>query len=105
MGRNVKNTNLETEHMPTPGVLGRKITVADAVIDLGKLHGNTQYVWLQVQDQPIQVTFDGSDPAASTGFLYPATTFLKLSARMAAAAKLIRATGSSGAVYVQECTR
>jgi len=60
---------------------------------------------LQVQAQPVRITYDDSAPSATEGFRYDANATLMLSAAAAAGIKLIREGGTSATVYVQEFTR
>ena len=89
----------------TPGATDQGITVADTAIALGDLTAEaTTHVLVTVSDQPIRVTFDGSDPTTSNGHYWAAAKEEVLTRELAAVMKMIRATGSSGYLHATELT-
>lgn len=105
MHKQVTITNIESEHIPTPGVPGRSVTAGTVPAALGPFNANTRYVLMQVQDAPVRLTYGGDTPAAGTGFLHPAGTLIKMNTASADAVRLVRAGSADAAVYLQESTR
>lgn len=103
--RNVNVTNYVNEYIRTPGVIGRSVTAGNTATTLGALNAKTRYVLLQVQAQPVRLTYDGENPTSSVGFRYDANATLMLSVTAARGVKVIREGSSDATIYVQEFTR
>jgi len=101
----VRIANMEHELMATPGVASRAVTVADTALGVGTFGANTRYVLLQVQGYPVRYRLDGTAPTSSVGFTAAADDQLLLDVRAAGQLRLIRSTGDSATVYLQELTQ
>ena len=105
MKRNVNVSDQIHRLRPMAGVAAQSITVSNAVVQLAALNENTVAVQLQVQDQPVRISFDGVNPTTTLGFVYAANSVLTISAQAAAAMKMIRSGGTDAVVYAQELTK
>jgi hypothetical protein len=89
------NTRVGNLHIsPMPGGAGARLEV-DGTARMLTVPAGARYVAWQVQTAPLIVTFDGTTPSATNGFVLPAGTTGEWSAATATQAKLIR-EGATG---------
>lgn len=106
----VKVTNQEHNLVFQNGTTHKGFTVADTAGSLETLgsftfNANTEYVLIQIQSQPVRITFDGATtPTATVGFSYAAGTKEVWSIDKAKDALLVREGGTSADVELQEFT-
>lgn len=103
-----KVINLEHNIVAQKGTTHQGFAVADTAGTLETLGSftfadDTNYVLIEVQAQPVRITFDGSTaPTASIGFSYSAGTKELWHVDRAKDAKLIREGGTNAAIELQE---
>jgi len=102
----MSNMNVGNFHIkPVAGVLDEALTVDDTEgglqLDATVWTSATRYVLIQVQDNPVRVTFDGSAPTATNGFRYVANQIAEWSVPLARVAKFIREGAGDAVVHQQ----
>lgn len=81
---------------PNPNATNQNLAVAGSPVSFAALNIDTDYVIIDVQDDDVYVTFDGTTPSASNGHILPrAQGLLVISANAAKAAKFIQVSGGS----------
>jgi hypothetical protein len=94
--------------VPTTGATAKRLTVdataGGVAVDPTTIHPLTQFVYLNVQDADVIVTFDGSVPSVTNGHILPVGFIDTWDVRAFTVAKFIRRTGTSGVVYATEQT-
>lgn len=81
---------------PNPNANDQALTVDDTVRQFAALHIDTDYVVLDIQDNNVRATFDGSAPTASNGhLLVKEQGLITLSANVAKAMKMIRVSSNA----------
>ena len=87
---------------PNPNANDQALTVDDTVRQFAALHADTDYVVLDIQDNNVRATFDGSAPTASNGhLLVKEQGLITLSANVAKAMKMIRVS-SNAVIHLTE---
>lgn len=82
------------------GTSGQGITVTDSVTQFASFGANPTHVFATIHTANVWVTFDGTDPVAgANGHQLVPGDSLDLSKAMAAKAKFVRETSTSGFVY------
>ena len=88
---------------PNPNATNQNLTVSNSAVSLTAPHTDTDYVIIDVQDNDVYITFDGTTPSASNGHVLPdGQGVLVISANAARVAKFIRATGSDGVIHATQ---
>ena len=88
---------------PNPNATNQNLTVSNSTVSLTAPHTDTDYVIIDVQDNDVYITFDGTTPSASNGHVLPdGQGLLVISANAARVAKFIRATGSDGVIHATQ---
>jgi len=92
--------------VPTGGVADQPLlTVSNSAISLASSYDTkTRYIVLDVQDQDVRVTYDGSNPTTSNGHVLAAGTSYTWAKETALAAKVIRAGGTDAKIAQSEFT-
>jgi hypothetical protein len=93
--------------VPVAGVVHDVVTVSNSAKALTtdvSIDEGCRVVRLQVQGAALRARWDGTDPDASTGFLWSANETKDLPASLAKSIKWIRATGSDATVVVAQLT-
>lgn len=100
---NVRITNTATQVIRQAGTTHKQRTVSTTALDLlaDATDPLTRYVCMQVTGDAIRVTFDGTNPTSTKGFLYPVGTKEYMTPILAKSAKAIRVTGDA-VVELQE---
>lgn len=81
---------------PNPNATNQNLTVAGSAVSITAPNIDTDYVVIDVQDNDIYVTFDGTTPSATNGHILPkAQGLLVISKNAAKAAKFIQVSGSA----------
>jgi hypothetical protein len=101
---NSKIVNTPSQAIPQSGTSHTQATIAGTAVLIisGSLNANTSHVLMQFNGANARVTFDGSNPTASKGFIYPDGSTAYLTRSMAAAAKAIRGDVTNVTVEIQE---
>lgn len=101
---NAKIVNTPSQAIPQSGAAHTQKTISSSAVAIinGPLNANTSHVLLQFNGANARVTFDGSDPSAAKGFIYPDGATAYLTRSMALAAKSIRAATTDVVVEIQE---
>lgn len=101
---NAKIVNTPSQAIPQSGAAHAQTTIgaSAALIIAGSLNANTSHVLMQFNGANTRVTFDGTSPTTSKGFVYPDGATAYLTRSMAIAAKAISATGVSVVIEIQE---
>jgi len=83
--------------VPAPGQTDERLTVSSSVVTFTSTwdYSNVKFVTLDVQDNDVFVTFDGSDPTSSNGHRLYAGQAYTWHLRRAQAAKFIRASSDA----------
>jgi len=88
---------------PNPNATNQNLTVSSSAVSLTAPHGDTDYVIIDVQDNDVYVTFDGTTPSASNGHVLPdGQGLLVISANAARAAKFLRYSSSDGVIHATQ---
>jgi hypothetical protein len=88
--------------VPNGTVSGQNLAVSTSAVQFSAFHTDTKYVMIDVQDDSVYVTFDGSTPSASNGhILLKEQGLLVLSALAGKAAKFLRVT-TNAVVHVSQ---
>ena len=88
--------------VPNATVAGENLAVSTSAVQFSAFHTDTKYVMIDVQDDSVYVTFDGSTPSASNGhILLKEQGLLVLSALAGKAAKFIQVT-TAAVVHVSQ---
>ena len=90
---------------PVSGAAGYRLAVSSSPVQLSaglSYHGDTKYIFIDVQNQDVIVTFDGSTPSTSNGHVLSVGYRAFWHVNTARAAKFIRAGGSDGAVHASQ---
>ena len=81
---------------PNPSATNENLAVAGSSVSFAALNIDTDYVIIDVQDNDVYVTFDGTTPSASNGHILPKSQgLLVISANAAKAAKFIQVSGAA----------
>ena len=102
---NAKIVNTPSQAIPQYGAPHTQVTVSSsAVALLGTLTLNveTTHVLIQFTGANARVTFDGTSPTTSKGFVYSDGSTAYLTRSMASAAKAIRDDSTDVVVEIQE---
>ena len=96
--------NTPSQAIPTYGVVHAQLTVSSTSIPLmsAALNANTTHVLVQFNGANVRVTFDGNAATSTKGFVYVDGSTAYFSARMAAAAKVIRDDSTDAVAEIQE---
>lgn len=87
---------------PNENATNENLAVSTAAVSLAALHADTDYVVLDIQDNNMWVTFDGTTPSASNGhLLVKEQGLIVLSATAAKAAQFIRVS-ADGVVHATQ---
>lgn len=87
-----------TNLYPSPNgtVSGQNLAVNTSAVQFAAFHTDTKYVMIDVQDNSVYVTFDGSTPSATNGHvLLKEKGLLVLSSASGKAAKFLQGTGAA----------
>jgi len=88
---------------PNPNATNQNLTVSSSAVSLTAPHKDTDYVIIDVQDNDVYVTFDGTTPSASNGHVLPdGQGLLVISANAARAAKFLRYSSSDGVIHATQ---
>ena len=88
---------------PNPNATNQNLTVSSSAVSLTAPHGDTDYVIIDVQDNDVYVTFDGTTPSASNGHVLPdGQGLLVISANAARAAKFLRYSSSDWVIHATQ---
>jgi hypothetical protein len=102
---NAKIVNTPSQAIPQSGAPHTQVTVgstAGALIGTLTLHAYTTHVLIQFTGANTRVTFDGTNPTTSKGFVYSDGSTAYLTRSMASAAKAIRDDSTDVVVEIQE---
>ena len=102
MGKpNVRSVNLDSALTPIAGTASDIVISSAAVLLQGskELPDNTTHVFLGVKDGSVYVTYDGSTPSSTNGFLWPVGTAATVGKDQYLVMKMIRATGTDARVH------
>ena len=101
---NAKIVNTPSQAIPQNNAAHTQRTVSSAAVSIVNftLQGDTTHVLVQFNGGNCRVTFDGSSPTASVGFLYADTASAYWTRTMASKAKAIRVASSDVIVEIQE---
>ena len=90
---------------PAAGGVDQKLTVSTVALSFATFSatGSIDVVMVDVQNQDVMVTFDGSTPTSSNGHHLVAGEKFTWSRAMAEAAKFIRQGGTDGVVHGTPC--
>lgn len=108
MGANARVVNTPSQAYPNPNTNHEQVTVSSTALDLkaqlssGALHAGTSYVLLQVTGADIRVTFDGTDPTTSKGFVFESGNSPYWPADLFSKAKVIRDDSVDAVLEIQE---
>lgn len=81
---------------PNPNGTPENLAVAGSAVSFAAFHTDTDYVVLDIQDNNVWVTFDGSTPSASNGhLLVKEQGLIALSKNAAKAAKFIQVSAAA----------
>lgn len=102
---NVKINNQLTEYKVPAASTSFVKTVSSTATTLASLGvvfpAGLQHLRLQVQTQPVRVTYDMTTPSATVGESLPALTTLTISSDVAGAIQLIREGASDATIFGQ----
>jgi hypothetical protein len=102
---NAKVNNSSIEFKPPVASTGQMYTVSTTATTLATLGftfpAGYQYLRLQVQANPMRVTYDATTPTATVGQSVPALTVLDIRYDTAKAIKVIREGAADVTLYVQ----
>jgi len=85
---------------PVAGGTAQRLTVSTAAVGFASsFPDNARYVLVEVQTNPLYVTFDGSTPSATNGYAYAAGTREIWSKAQAQLAKAVRQGAADGFLY------
>lgn len=101
---NARIVNTPSQAIPQNSAAHAQNTVssaAEAVVDF-TLAAGTTHVLVQFNNADARVTFDGSSPTATKGFVYPNGASAYWTRQMAIAAKAIRKDSTDVVVELQE---
>tara|TARA_R110000803_G_scaffold33627_5_gene73535 strand:- start:3830 stop:4138 length:309 start_codon:yes stop_codon:yes gene_type:complete len=91
---NAHITNLYPQ--PNATIAGENLAVSTSAVQFAAFDADTKYVMLDVQDDSVYITFDGSTPSASNGhIMLKEQGLIILKAQAAKAAKFLRVTTDS----------
>ena len=102
---NAKIVNTPSQAIPQYGAPHTQVTISSSAVDvLGTLtlKPDTTHVLIQFTGANARVTFDGTNPTTSKGFIYADGSTAYLTIKMASAAKAIRDDGTDVILEVQE---
>lgn len=92
----IKLQNVSSEMVPpnTTTELDATLAVSSTAVSFtsGNLPASCKYVRMQVQEDSVRITYDGSAPTASNGELVQATQFTVVSRAIALRMRFIRVT-------------
>jgi len=96
---NSRIVNTPSQAIPQAGAAHTQRTISSSAVSVlnHTLQAQTQHAIVQFNDADVRVTFDGSSPTASKGFLYVNGSTAYWTKEMLSAAKAIR-TGSTDVV-------
>jgi len=90
--------------IPNGTVTGENLAVSTSAVQFAAFDSDTKYVMIDVQDDSVYVTFDGSTPSATNGhILLKEKGLLVLSSAAGKAAKFLQVTGAA-VVHVSQFT-
>jgi len=102
---NAKIVNTPSQAIPQYGAPHTQVTVgltAVALLGTLTLNADTTHVLIQFTGANARVTFDGSTPTTTKGFIYSDGSTAYLTRNMASAAKAIRDDSTNLIVEIQE---
>ena len=102
---NAKIVNTPSQAIPQYGAPHTQVTVgltAVALLGTLTLNAGTTHVLIQFTGANARVTFDGSTPTTTKGFIYSDGSTAYLTRNMASAAKAIRDDSTNLIVEIQE---
>lgn len=102
---NAKIVNTPSQAIPQYGAPHTQVTIgatAGAVLGALTLNAATTHVLVQFTGANARVTFDGTNPTTSKGFVYSDGSTAYLTRNMASAAKAIRDDSTDVVVEIQE---
>lgn len=85
-----------------PVEAGGGTTISNTVVDAPALDDATSHVWWEIQDNPVKVRFDGTNPAAGTGLTLSAGDHGMWPRAVWEAAKFIRSDAADAELFRQE---
>lgn len=92
--------------VPNGTVAGENLAVSTSAVQFAALDSDSKYAMIDVQDDSVYVTFDGSTPSATNGhLLLKEQGLIVLQAQTAKAAKFIRVTTDAVVHISQFCDR
>jgi hypothetical protein len=102
---NVKVNNSSSEFKPPAASTQAMYTVSTAATTLATLGftypAGYQYVYLQVQANPVRITYDTTTPSATVGESVVALSRMTVRYDLAKTMKFIREGGADGTLFVQ----
>jgi hypothetical protein len=102
---NAKIVNTPSQAIPQYGAPHTQVTIgatAGAALGALTLNAGTTHVLVQFTGANARVTFDGTNPTTSKGFVYSDGSTAYLTRSMASAAKAIRDDSTDVVVEIQE---
>tara|TARA_R100001163_G_scaffold57980_1_gene46130 strand:+ start:2904 stop:3221 length:318 start_codon:yes stop_codon:yes gene_type:complete len=94
---------------PTSGATSATLqTIGSSAANLtnsATFNDRTKYIALDVQDNPVRVRFDGTDPTTSVGHLLQKNQSYTFSVATAKVARFIRDGSSDGKIFASEFTQ
>lgn len=101
---NAKIVNTPSQAIPQSATSHTQRTISSAAADVVNwtLNDNTSHVMVQFNGANARVTFDGSAPTASKGFLYTDGGTGYWTRQMASKAKAIRTASTDVVIEIQE---
>lgn len=99
----LQNVSSEMVRPNTSTELDDQLTVSTTAVSLtaANIATTCKYVRLQVQDNPVRVTYDGSTPTSTNGEYISPTQTTTLPRSTALQLKFIRASGADAVVWAQ----
>lgn len=102
MNARVTNTPNQSIVQPTTAHIQRTISNAAVLVYNGTPNVDTTHVLVQFNGADVRVTFDGTAPTASLGFLYTNGSSAYWTRRFLVGAKAIRTAGTDAVAEIQE---